>query len=210
MSATGRAVWRISVPYQSQSSPLVTMHAPPPSLLSVSYRMPSVQVPSVSKPPVFGCMSQMLRQKGVYGAQLLHPKISPNALPQLLPHQLLVLPMAASWFAHAVPTVNRDVSVSSPSATQLPVSSQLVLSVAHTWHMTRVASTHVDCLDYSHQSQLNSVTAVRSLWLFAQTRATFAVHRPALFIVVQSCAAARLSLSASLHVPIVDRLRSWG
>ncbi len=45
--------------------------------------MPSVQVPSVSKPPVFGCVLQALHQKGVHGMQSPHPKISSNALPQV-------------------------------------------------------------------------------------------------------------------------------
>ncbi len=72
-----------SILYQSHSSPLVTVCAPPPPLPSVSYRMPLVQVPSVQRPPVFVCVSQASQQKGAHGAQSPHPLIPSNALPQV-------------------------------------------------------------------------------------------------------------------------------
>ncbi len=61
--------------YQSQSSPSVLVHAPPPLL-------PSVQVPSVQRPPMFALMLRVLQPKGVHGAQSPHQLIPSNALPQ--------------------------------------------------------------------------------------------------------------------------------
>ncbi len=72
-----------SILYQSQSSPLVSVCTPPPSLPSVSYRMLSVQVPSIQRLPVLARVSQASQQKGACGAQSLHLLIPSNALPQV-------------------------------------------------------------------------------------------------------------------------------
>ncbi len=114
--------------------------------------------------------------------------------------------MVASWFARAAPTAHRDFSTLTQNAAQLPVSSQLTLSVAHTWYMVCAVSNPVGDSDHSqHLLQSNSAKAGHSIKLFAWICATVAVHGPVRPVTSQSSAAAHLSLSASLLIPIANR-----